>query len=102
MATMPRWSSVAAPALSSTANQSSQVLPVRRATASVLTPAASLMLLRAGFFGAGGAAGAGALALAGAAGFVAAAGLPGVTTLAAAAVFGGGASFTRAVTLSGA
>ena len=33
--------------------QSSQLLPVRRATASVLTPAASLMLLRAGFLGCG-------------------------------------------------
>src|SRR5262245_29592128 len=48
IAMMPRWSSVAAPAESSTSNQSSHVLPVRRATASVLTPAASLMLLRAG------------------------------------------------------
>src|SRR5687768_562414 len=57
MAMMPRWSSVAAPAESSTSNQSSQLLPVRRATASVLTPAASLMLLRAGFLTGGSTAG---------------------------------------------
>src|SRR5689334_5688238 len=54
MATMPRKSSVAAPALSNTSNQASQFLPVRRATASVLTSSISLMLLRAGLLGAGG------------------------------------------------
>src|SRR5437868_11269630 len=100
MAMMPRWSSVAAPALSSTANQSSQVLPVRRATASVLTPAASLMLLRAGFLGrlAGAAAGAAAAladlalaAIAGAAAFVAA--------LLAAAILSGDAALAVAADL---
>src|SRR5687768_9635510 len=60
IAITPRWSGGAAPAESSTSNQSSQVLPVRRATASVLTPAASLMLLRGGFLTGGVGAGVGA------------------------------------------
>src|SRR4051812_34100269 len=40
---MPLWSSSAAPAVSSRANHSAQDFPVRRATASLLTPTACSM-----------------------------------------------------------